>query len=255
MARILFSAGLVSLMLLIAGGTPASQSGGTPASRPALGYSVHHVKGPLNLDAKWDRAAWKEASTLELTHYMGQRPEHFPRTQAKLLYDDQYVYVIFRVEDRYVRAACWRNQGPVCRDSCVEFFFTPAAAVSPGYFNIEMNCGGTMLMNYHRGPRQGGGEPGPADLARVKVAHSLPKLVMPERQEPTVWTVEYAIPIDLLARLCRDFHKPAPGVVWRANLYKCADGTSHPHWLTWAPVDLPKPDFHRPDYFGRLEFK
>jgi hypothetical protein len=48
--------------------------------------------------------------------------------------------------------------------------------------------------------------------------------------------------------------RPATGVQWRANFYKCGDKTSHPHWLTWSVVDKPEPDFHRPEFFGILEF-
>ena len=48
---------------------------------------------------------------------------------------------------------------------------------------------------------------------------------------------------------------PGPGVAWRANFYKCADASSHPHWLTWAPVDWPQPDFHRKEFFGTLVFE
>jgi hypothetical protein len=40
-----------------------------------------------------------------------------------------------------------------------------------------------------------------------------------------------------------------------ANFYKCADQTSHPHWLTWASVDYPQPKFHLPEFFGRLVFE
>jgi hypothetical protein len=47
---------------------------------------------------------------------------------------------------------------------------------------------------------------------------------------------------------------PAPGVRWRANFYKCAEHNSHPHWLMWAPIDFPKPNFHLPEFFGTLEF-
>ena len=36
---------------------------------------------------------------------------------------------------------------------------------------------------------------------------------------------------------------PSPRAVWRVNFYKCADDTSHPHWLTWSPVELPDPKF------------
>ena len=40
----------------------------------------------------------------------------------------------------------------------------------------------------------------------------------------------------------------------RANFYKCADRTAHPHFLAWNRVDAPAPDFHRPDFFGELIF-
>jgi len=49
-------------------------------------------------------------------------------------------------------------------------------------------------------------------------------------------------------------HRPGPGVIWRANLYKCADLCSHPHWLTWSFVDRSQPDFHRKEFFGTLRF-
>ena len=40
----------------------------------------------------------------------------------------------------------------------------------------------------------------------------------------------------------------------RANFYKCADKSAHPHFLAWNRVDTPAPDFHRPDFFGELTF-
>jgi hypothetical protein len=49
--------------------------------------------------------------------------------------------------------------------------------------------------------------------------------------------------------------QPAKGVQWRANFFKCADKTSHPHWLTWNQVVNPVPKFHMPEYFGILEFQ
>ena len=41
----------------------------------------------------------------------------------------------------------------------------------------------------------------------------------------------------------------------RANFYKCGDKTAHPHYLSWSPIDTPKPDFHRPEFFGELILK
>jgi hypothetical protein len=184
---------------------------------------------------------------------MGERPAHFPRVQGRLLYDEASLYVIFRVEDCFIRAVAPAHQDAVFRDSCVEFFFTPGPDVSRGYFNLEMNCGGTMLFHHQIIPRQG--KPlSPAELDRIEIARTLPKIVDPEIAEPTTWIVEYRLPLNLLEPYALDLCRPAPGVRWRVNFYKCADRTSHPHWLTWAPVEHPKPDFHRPQSFGTIEF-
>jgi hypothetical protein len=218
-------------------------------------YAVHRLDKPMVIDADWDKPAWKDVKPLELTYYMGDRPEHFPKTQAKVLYDDQAVYVIFRVEDQYVRAVAQKHQDGVCRDSCAEFFFAPGTDVAKGYFNIEMNCGGIMLLNFQVVPRQNQIPLTADELAKVQIAHSLPKIVEPEVGDPTTWTIEYRFPLELLEKYYPGAKIPAPGVTWRANFFKCADKTSHPHWLTWSYVDRPRPDFHVPACFGTLEFK
>ena len=38
------------------------------------------------------------------------------------------------------------------------------------------------------------------------------------------------------------------------NFYKCASGSSQPHYLSWNPINTEKPDFHRPDFFGKIIF-
>jgi len=44
-------------------------------------------------------------------------------------------------------------------------------------------------------------------------------------------------------------------LISNANFYKCGDDTSKRHYLSWNPVKTPNPDFHRPEYFGTLNFK
>ena len=186
---------------------------------------------------------------------MGPRPEHFPRTQVRLAYDDRFLYAIFKVDDRYVRAVAPHHQGDICHDSCVEFFFTPGTDPAVGYFNLEMNCGGTMLFNYQLIPWKNMVTIKDSEVQQVETAHSMPRIVEPEITEPTTWTLEYRFPTELLARYCPSARTPGPGVTWRPDLYKCGDKTSHPHWLTWAPVNNPTPDFHRPQDFGTLIFE
>jgi hypothetical protein len=216
---------------------------------------ARRINEKLTLDADWLNPVWRGVEPITLELYMGQEPSHRPLTQVKLGWDKDNVYVIFRVEDRFVRAVADRHQEMVCLDSCVEFFFTPGNAVSNGYFNLEVNCIGTILM-YHQAARgQNVRAVAAEDLNAIRIATSLPQgqCIDPELARTTVWTVAYALPWRMLAQYA-PVSAPAAGTNWRVNFYKCADKTSQPHWLTWSKIPLPKPDFHQPTYFGTLTF-
>ena len=45
-----------------------------------------------------------------------------------------------------------------------------------------------------------------------------------------------------------------PPKTLRANLYKCGDKLCSPHFLSWSKVELEKPNFHSPQFFGELTF-
>lgn len=218
---------------------------------------VARLKSPPPYDpeiaSNWDRAPWRRLPELTLDHAMGEKPAHQPRVAAKLGWDADALYVIFRVEDRYVRAVAREHQQTVCTDSCVEYFFCPGEDVTKGYFNLEVNCGGTMLFNFQEKPRRNPVPVAIADLRQILVNRSMPHIVDPEIAEPVTWFVECRVPFSILEHYTA-FTLPEPGSRWRANLYKCADSTSHPHWLTWSPIDRPRPDFHVPDQFGTLIF-
>lgn len=40
-----------------------------------------------------------------------------------------------------------------------------------------------------------------------------------------------------------------------ANFYKCGDATTEPHYLSWNSIETDNPDFHRPDFFGKVFFE
>ena len=224
---------------------------------PAREYTVRRASPPEPAPAgqgpAWDAPVWRDLPSLVVDLPVGDPPAHTPRTLARLCWDEGGLHVMFRVEDRYVRAVASRYQDPVSKDSCVELFFTPGADLGEGYFNIEMNCGGTTLFRHQLGRGVQRREVTEEDAVRLAVAHTLPQRVDPELPGPVTWLVSYRVPFDLLGRYA-PIMAPGPAVVWRANLYKCGDGTSHPHWLAWSPIDLPAPDFHRPEFFGTLRF-
>ena len=209
--------------------------------------------------ADWNHPLWATADTLEIALYRWEDSGHHPPTRARALYDDEHLAVIFRVEDRFVRAVAEKFGDPVSADSCVEFFVAPNADPQhDAYFNFEVNCGGTMLLHAcaSTADREAGNKTvsvSDEDGAAIRIAHSLPKIVEPEITEPTSWAVEYHIPWGLFDRHFGSV-PPAAGTTWRANFYKCGDLTSHPHWGSWAPVSTPSPNFHRPDSFQPVHF-
>jgi hypothetical protein len=202
----------------------------------------------------WDEGPWRGVKPLSVALWMGAEPSHKPTVEAKLLWDDDALHAAFRVRDRWVRSVVTAPQGPVCTDSCVEFFFTPGTDLREGYFNVEVNCGGTALFMHQMARGVASAAMTAADIAALDVRHTMPAVVDPEVAEPVEWLVSYRVPYRVLRRHA-PVAIPVEGARWRANLYKCADASSHPHWLTWAAVGRPEPDFHRPEFFGTLAFE
>jgi hypothetical protein len=217
-------------------------------------YHVARLTQPLKIDAVWDKTQWKNVKPLDITNYMGKVPGFKPVAQAKMMYDDQNLYVIFHVRDCCVRCITKEINGPVWEDGAVEFFFAPDANKPLLYFNLEVNCGGTPLMHYNLIPRSEGAEIPADDIKRIEIAHTLPQIIDPEMKEPVEWTLEYKIPIAMLERYSA-VTQPKKGIVWKANFYKIAENSSNPHYITWSVVNVAEPDFHRPEFFGKIIFE
>ncbi len=214
-------------------------------------YKVKKLKGNIQIDANWNKSPWRKVKPIDIRNLMGKTPAFIPEAQAKMMYDNDNLYVIFKVNDRFIRVVADKINGPVWRDSAVEFFFSPDINEPLKYFNLETNAGGTPLLHYNGGKR--GRHVEEQDIKEIEIAHSLPKLVDPEITEPREWTIEYRIPIAMLRKYAQ-VTQPAKGVEWRANFYKIAENTSNVHFMTWSVVKNDKPNFHLPQFFGVLKF-
>ncbi len=219
-----------------------------------LVYKVKKVNEDIKIDANWNKEVWKNIKEIQLKNYMGDKPEHFPSVFAKLAYSDSAIYVIFKVNDQYVRSVAQKYQDKVFEDSCVEFFFTPDNNSEKGYFNLESSCGGVQLLYFNIPSKNERIKIKEEDYHQITVAHSLPKINDPEIKKKITWYLEYKIPFELITKYYK-LKRPKSGTEWKANFYKCADKTSHPHWLTWNKVEYPKPNFHLPQYFGTIVFE
>lgn len=169
-----------------------------------------------------------------------------PGIQAwgQLCYDEKFLYVRLEAVEKHILARYTGDVDPVCNDSCLEFFFTPEEKGNR-YFNLEVNPNGACYFGYGRLRHQR------SRLLCKKVKKLLN--IRPFRTEKG-WGVECALPLWFLEIYFPGFSL-CPGKKLRANFYKCAEESATPHFITWNEVVAPKPDFHRPRYFGQLIFK
>lgn len=125
------------------------------------------------------------------------------------------------------------------------FFVQPEG--SKGYWNFEFNCIGTIKAS-HRESRNTAVTPlSDSDIASIAVLPSCGRRPFREVEGLFTWDILAAIPLSLLGLKYEG--KP---LELRGNFYKCASGTSQPHFLSWSPISTPAPDFHRPEYFGKI---
>ena len=162
------------------------------------------------------------------------------RAWGQLCYTDEELRVRLRAEEKDVRATYTEPVSPVHEDSCLEFFFKRED--SPNYFNFEINPNGCLRIQY--GPDR-------ADRVDIVRRDGAEYFGIRTCRTPDGWEASYRIPLGFL-RLFHPEHRFEDGLL--ANLYKCGDRTAVRHYLCWSPIDTPKPDFHRPEFFGRLLF-
>ncbi|MDE6542241.1 MAG: hypothetical protein K2L74_09530 [Muribaculaceae bacterium] len=167
-----------------------------------------------------------------------------PLSTFTIAHSGTALYIDFFSRTNFLRAEVFEDQGPVSKDSCVEFFVEPKAGGE--YWNFEFNCIGVINAS-HRLTRPQPTRLGAAELASVKRYASCGSRPFRELEGMFSWNLLVIIPLSLIGISYEG--KP---VEMRGNFYKCASATSQPHFLSWNPVLTPSPDFHRPEFFGKL---
>ena len=66
------------------------------------------------------------------------------------------------------------------------------------------------------------------------------------------WTVHYKIPIKLFENYYKLPFKAEPAI---GNFYKCGDEAEFEHYGAWNLIGHTTPDFHLPQYFGKILFE
>ena len=89
-------------------------------------------------------------------------------------------------------------------------------------------------------------------MEKIEIKSSLGNLPFEEKTGNFEWEIMIRIPLDCFAF---DNIKSLSELKATANFYKCGEETSEPHYVTWNPIGVENPDYHRPEFFGKVEFE
>jgi hypothetical protein len=219
-------------------------------------YVITRITDQVPLVGDPKAGPWKKAKTLKIDQFPWYTSGDKQATTVRVVYDDQAMYTQFLCEDEHIFAQTTQLNGPVCKDSCVEFFASILPEEAPDYFNLEINCCGTFLLGFNSN-RRGSGVITPQLAGRIKVASSLPGPTKAESPADNGWWVAVRLPFDVIAELPGQPVKVSSGTAWKANFYRCGGKTDRQYGC-WSPADsskFAKPAFHVPECFGTFIFE
>lgn len=171
-----------------------------------------------------------------------------PKVEFRIGHAEEFILLKFDVVEKAVGAKETRINGKVHLDSCVEFFFSTDGS---HYYNFEFNCIGTPHVAWGAG-RQNRQYLPEEVIQQIQVRSTLGTSPIPVKTGNFAWQLSVLIPASVL------IHDPGitlDGLSGNANFYKCGDDLPEPHFLSWNPVGTDQPDFHRPEFFGKIDFE
>lgn len=164
-----------------------------------------------------------------------------PKVVFSATYSDEGFHAHFKAYEKNPRAVVTEQQGPVCNDSCLEWFMNFDPVHTDRYFNIEMNAKGIANIGFRK-DRYDNTPLDVADIESMKIKTEIFE---------DYWTLDYVVPFELIKKYIPDYEFKK-GLEHPANVYKCGDETEFPHFGCWSMVNREKPDFHIPSYFGTM---
>ena len=261
---------------------PAARAASPPAQRPLPDleatpfeprkYVAYRTPARMNLDGRLDEAAWTAAPWTDLfVDIVGdRRPRPRFRTRAKMVWDDEYFYFAAEMEEPDLWGTLTERDSIIFRDNDFEIFIDPDGDTH-AYAELEVNALGTpwdlLLIKPYR-------DGGPAihawDIAGLKIGLDVRGTLNRPGDRDEGWTVEIAMPWQILRETAPRQKPPQPGDRWRVNFSRVQwqldtvssgyakrlkPGTTDPlpedNWV-WSPQGAI--DMHMPERWGYVQF-
>ena len=220
---------------------------------PASQYICRRASGKITIDGKLDEAAWQNAKVTTLfVPVTDTKP--LSKTEARVLWDDNYLYVSYVAFDKDIWAIFTTPNSPTCQEDCLECFIQPNPKTQP-YYNFEINALGTVFSAYHI-TRNAGGADGHRWLWNCKglrVGIQIDGTLSDPSDVDRRWQMEIAIPFAELPSL--NGKQPKTGDVWRFLLARYDYSIYLPDGMELScNSHLTKVDFHEAKEWSELRF-
>ncbi|NQT20086.1 MAG: carbohydrate-binding family 9-like protein [Planctomycetes bacterium] len=219
-------------------------------------YTCYRAVDNIVLDGKLREKSWKKApGTGNFMMYDGKQQSPLSTT-AKLVWDDQALYIAFECDDPDIYATHEKRDEALYSQDVVEVFIMRQDDTEDHYVEYEISPRGTLFDIYLTAPFKGKLEwTSEAFGAGAVFAGTLNKPADGDKG----YTVEIRIPFaDLYGA---EGASPEDGSEIRMNLYRIDYSTpeeigkagADAKFITWSPTD--KINFHQPDKFGVVTFR
>ncbi len=230
------------------------------------GYLCRHATAPILVDGKLDEAAWAAAPwTADFVDIEGAaKPKPRFRTRAKLLWDEDFLYIAAEMEEPHVWATLTQHDSVIFQDPDFEVFIDPKGDTH-NYYEFEMNALNTGWDLMLDKPYMDQGTPNNAwDIPGLKTAVHVNGTLNNPADIDQGWSIEIAFPWKVLAEHARHAGPPHEGEQWRIDFsrvewqitthggaYQKVPDTPEDNWV-WSPTGVV--DMHRPEMWGLLQF-
>ena len=254
-------------------------------------YNAYMVGSPPKIDGRLDDSVWQTAPTSPSFRDLISGTETIHDTRAAVLWDDEYLYVAYWVEEPNVQATLTERDALIYKDNDVELFI----AGHDTYYEFEINSFGTIYEvffiwedsdSYKNGvydsipefssdqpgrkPFSGVGyQPHPRggrigywnwDFPGLKSAVYIDGTINDDSDRDRGWTVELAIPWSGMSALALGDNRSLPPNeedIWRMdfsrfNQYKEAVPAEDSGGWVWSPHGVW--DSHVPECFTYIHF-
>ncbi len=252
-------------------------------------YQAYKISDPPTIDGRLDELEWQLAPQSPNFRDLITGSETVHDTRAAVLWDDEYLYVGYWIEEPDLQASITERDGLIYQNNDVELFI----AGQDAYYEFEINSFGTIyevFFIWEEAYKKGGfdkveglglGEPGRRafngvgyknhprgprmgffnwDLKGLQSAVFTDGTINDNKDRDRGWTVELALPWSSISILTKGDSRsvpPLPNDIWRMdfsrfNQYKEAAPAKDSGSWAWSPHGIW--DSHVPECFTFVTF-